>query len=63
TQRRPNLLVRLGAGEEPYLRAELLRRFQRLPRYPSVPAARLGRLAVDQVYRGRKLGAAFCGTP
>lgn len=30
---------------------------KRLPRYPSVPVARLGRLAVDQVYRGRKLGA------
>ena len=31
----------------------------RLPRYPSVPVARLGRLAVDQAYRGRKLGAAL----
>jgi len=30
---------------------------KRLPRYPSVPVARLGRLAVDQVHRGRKLGA------
>lgn len=29
---------------------------RRLPRYPSVPVARLGRLAVDQAYRGRRLG-------
>ena len=32
---------------------------RRLPRYPSVPVARLGRLAVDSAYRGRKLGAAL----
>ena len=32
---------------------------QRLPRYPSVPVARLGRLAVDQAYCGRPLGAAL----
>jgi GNAT superfamily N-acetyltransferase len=32
---------------------------KRLPRYPSVPIARLGRLAVDQRFRGRKLGAAL----
>jgi ribosomal protein S18 acetylase RimI-like enzyme len=32
---------------------------KRLPRYPSVPVARLGRLAVDTIYRGRKLGAAL----
>jgi ribosomal protein S18 acetylase RimI-like enzyme len=32
---------------------------KRLPRYPSVPVARLGRLAVDQAYRGQKLGAAL----
>jgi len=32
---------------------------KRLPRYPSVPVARLGRLAVDQTYRGQKLGAAL----
>ena len=31
---------------------------KKLPRYPSVPVARLGRLAVDQAYRGRKLGGA-----
>lgn len=30
---------------------------RRLPRYPSVPVARLGRLAVDAAYRGRQLGA------
>ena len=29
---------------------------KRLPRYPSVPIARLGRLAVDLAYQGRKLG-------
>jgi GNAT superfamily N-acetyltransferase len=29
---------------------------KRLPRYSSVPVARLGRLAVDQVHRGRRLG-------
>ena len=32
---------------------------KRLPRYPSVPVARLGRLAVDLAYRGRKLGGAL----
>ncbi|MGH8489914.1 MAG: GNAT family N-acetyltransferase [Gammaproteobacteria bacterium] len=32
---------------------------KRLPRYPSVPVARLGRLAIDKDYRGRKLGAAM----
>jgi ribosomal protein S18 acetylase RimI-like enzyme len=32
---------------------------KRLPRYPSVPVARLGRLAVDTAYRGRKLGGAL----
>jgi len=32
---------------------------KRLPRYPSVPVARLGRLAVDHTYRGRKLGSAL----
>jgi GNAT superfamily N-acetyltransferase len=30
---------------------------KRLPRYPLVPVARLGRLAVDQSYRGKGLGA------
>jgi GNAT superfamily N-acetyltransferase len=29
---------------------------KRLPRYHSVPAARVGRLAVDQAHRGRRLG-------
>ncbi|WP_182830387.1 hypothetical protein [Tautonia rosea] len=29
---------------------------KKLSRYPSVPVARVGQLAVDQVYRGRKLG-------
>lgn len=32
---------------------------KRLPRYPSVPVARLGRLAVALAYRGRKLGSAL----
>lgn len=32
---------------------------RRLPRYPSVPVARVGRLAVDQVFRGQGLGAAL----
>jgi ribosomal protein S18 acetylase RimI-like enzyme len=30
---------------------------KRLPRYPMVPVARLGRLAVDAAYQGRKIGA------
>jgi GNAT superfamily N-acetyltransferase len=28
-----------------------------LPRYPSVPVARIGRLAVDEKHRGKQLGA------
>lgn len=32
---------------------------KRLPRYPAVPVARLGRLAVDQDYQGRRLGSAM----
>lgn len=32
---------------------------RRLPRYPSVPVARLGRLAVDLEYRGQQLGGAL----
>jgi GNAT superfamily N-acetyltransferase len=32
---------------------------KRLPRYPVVPAARIGRLAIDRRYRGRGLGAAL----
>jgi GNAT superfamily N-acetyltransferase len=32
---------------------------KRLPRYPSVPVARLGRLAVGQAHQGRQLGAAL----
>jgi GNAT superfamily N-acetyltransferase len=32
---------------------------KRLPRYPSVPVARFGRLAVDRAYRGRQLGSAL----
>lgn len=34
-------------------------RGRKLPRYPVVPAALIGRLAVDERYRGRKLGAAL----
>jgi ribosomal protein S18 acetylase RimI-like enzyme len=32
---------------------------KKLPRYPNVPVARLGRLAVDHNFQGRKLGAAM----
>ncbi len=32
---------------------------KKLPRYPDVPVARLGRLAVDARFHGRKLGAAL----
>lgn len=32
---------------------------KRLPRYPTLPAARLGRLAVDRHFTGQKLGAAL----
>jgi len=32
---------------------------KKLPRYPLVPAVRLGRLAVDAAYRGRRLGSAM----
>ena len=31
----------------------------KLPRYPSVPAVRLGRLAVDAVFKGQGLGGAL----
>jgi GNAT superfamily N-acetyltransferase len=32
---------------------------KKLPRYPAVPSVRLGRLAIDRGYQGRKLGAAL----
>lgn len=32
---------------------------KKLPRYPVVPVARLGRLAVDKRFQGRQLGAAL----
>lgn len=32
---------------------------KKLPRYPSVPAVRMGRLAVDQSFRGQGLGGAL----
>jgi ribosomal protein S18 acetylase RimI-like enzyme len=32
---------------------------KRLPRYPTLPAVRIGRLAVDQRFQGRGLGAAM----
>jgi len=32
---------------------------RRLPRYPSVPVARIGRLAVDRRYQGKRLGGAL----
>jgi ribosomal protein S18 acetylase RimI-like enzyme len=31
----------------------------KMPRYPSVPVARIGRLAVDQAFQGRQLGGAL----
>lgn len=34
---------------------------KRLPRYPSMPAIRIGRLAVDHRYQGRGLGQALLG--
>ena len=32
---------------------------KKLPRYPTVPAVRMGRLAVDQVFKGQGLGGAL----
>lgn len=32
---------------------------KKLPRYPAVPAVRMGRLAVDQTYKGQGLGGAL----
>ena len=32
---------------------------RKLPRYPTVPVARVGRLAVDEAFRGCKLGSAL----
>lgn len=32
---------------------------RKLPRYPSIPAVRMGRLAVDQAFRGQGLGGAL----
>jgi len=32
---------------------------QKMPRYPALPVARIGRLAVDQEFKGRKLGSAL----
>jgi GNAT superfamily N-acetyltransferase len=32
---------------------------KKLPRYPAVPVARVGRLAVDERFKGMKLGAAL----
>jgi len=32
---------------------------KKLPRYPTVPAVRMGRLAVDQTFRGQGLGGAL----
>lgn len=34
---------------------------RKLPKYPTVPAVRLGRLAIDTRFQGRKLGAAMLG--
>jgi GNAT superfamily N-acetyltransferase len=48
----------LSAADIPLteLPADLTRR---LPRYPTLPAARLGRLAVDRRFTGQKLGSAL----
>ena len=32
---------------------------KKLPRYPSIPAVRMGRLAVDQTFKGKGLGGAL----
>lgn len=32
---------------------------KKLPRYPTVPAVRMGRLAIDQVFKGQGLGGAL----
>lgn len=32
---------------------------KRLPRYPAVPVARIGRLAIDQAFQGQTLGGAL----
>jgi predicted GNAT family N-acyltransferase len=34
---------------------------RKLPRYPSIPAIRMGRLAVGQAFKGQGLGAALLG--
>jgi GNAT superfamily N-acetyltransferase len=34
-------------------------RIKRLPRYPSIPAVLLGRLAIAQAYQGKRLGGAL----
>lgn len=34
---------------------------KKLPRYPTVPAVRMGRLAVDQAFKGQGLGGALLG--
>jgi ribosomal protein S18 acetylase RimI-like enzyme len=34
---------------------------KKLPRYPNVPVARIGRLAVDRRYQGQRLGGALIG--
>ncbi len=44
-------------GHCPWVLPEALAR--RLPRYPSVPVGRVGRLAVDQAFRGHRLGSAL----
>jgi len=48
----------LAAASVPLLDLpDALRR--KLPRYPSIPAVRMGRLAVDAAHRGKGLGAAL----
>jgi len=48
----------LAAGGVPLAQMPV-RLAKRLPRYPAVPVARMGRLAVALAYHGRKLGGAL----
>lgn len=48
----------LSAADIPLIDVQVEFR-RKLPRYPSVPVARIGRLAVDRRFQGQKLGAAL----
>jgi ribosomal protein S18 acetylase RimI-like enzyme len=49
----------LSAGGVPLSELPQQPLVKKLPRYPSVPVACLGRLAIGQPFQGRKLGAAL----